>query len=241
MANVNPVPGDLIPGAGMYTQQMSLAQQAYELALADINRRRQQLMHGLGFRWNNGRMEADWKNPYGQYWQLRRREATELDSTENDSLARGVGLEGAGMQPVTRLKHEHKAQDAAFMNSAQTQMGDFAHSQMQALMTRNWAFLQAQQQAAMAAQANQQFGPGQGDGSQTADPDTPATNTQGHATPAQTQRVQTQTRAAYQGSHPNDRPGPLGHNSRPPWMWGRPVTSSAAMTLQRQRQMWGMH
>jgi hypothetical protein len=239
---VDQVPGDVIPGAGMYTQQMALAQQAYELALADIARRRAQLLHNLGFRQTGSGLEPDWKNPYGQYWQHRRRSATDLERTENSSIARGLGLEGAGLQPVTNLRHEQRAQDAAFMNAAQTQMGDLAHAQMQALMTRNWAFLQAQQQAAIAAQQSQQFGPGQQDTSQTATSST--TSTQGHATPAQTQRVQTQTRSAYQGAHPNDRPGPLGHNARPPWMWGRPAPTTTTpqwRAIQQSRQRWGMH
>jgi hypothetical protein len=156
-----------IPGVGLYGEQMALAEKAYEQALADIQRRRTALLQQLGMKpimGSNGTIKSlvvDPKNPYGEYQQLRKSEATDLTATENDSLARGLSPdEGLGGQPISSLRYTQHVGDLNFTRNAMSNLGSLAREQQQAHDQKNMSIMQAQEAALQAAIAAGAYGPG---------------------------------------------------------------------------------
>lgn len=230
-----------IPGVGLYGEQMALAEKAYEAALADITRRRNSLLQQLGMRPimdKNGSIKSlvvDPKNPYGEYQQLRKSEATDLQATENDSLSRGLEAdEGLGGQPVSQLRYTQHVGDLNFTRNAMSNLGGLAREQQQALDQKNMTIMQAQEAALQAAMAAGAYGPGptvpaQTPVSQQSGPVNPA----GYPTNAQTAASQQRLASLYGGVRPDDRPGIRGAGAPLPMPWRPPV--------QADRQRWGMH
>jgi len=237
-----------IPGAGLYGQEMSLAEQAYEAALADINRRRTSLLQQLGMRpvmdaqGNITSLQVDTKNPYGQYQQLRRNEGQNLDIAEQDSIGRGLGHgQGLAHQGETKLRYDQHVQDLNFSRDAMSNLYGLENQKQQALQTKNWSLLTAQQAALQAAAAAGAWQPGPTVPSDPtpSDPGTDPYPVGSASNPTGTTAAVQQRRASlasvYGRVAPDNRPGVRGPGAPLPRLWRPPVST------QRSRQLWGMH
>lgn len=147
-----------IPYAGIYLEQQALAQQAYEAALAQLNEQQTSLFNRFGLRMNNGKTEVDPLNQFGEYQQLRRQQATELDDIEANTRGRGLfgGVAGQALNPA---RYAHGIQNLGLSNSFLDAFKGIQSQRNEALITKNRALMEAERDQLYNAIDNEDYTP----------------------------------------------------------------------------------
>ena len=147
-----------IPNSPEYLQAQAMANQAYQMALANIMHARSQTLQGAGYLDNGGKgnLTIDPNNFYGGIQTLFRNHAQEMAAQNLNYAGRGIqGGVRAGAQYETQ--QSNAGETSKFGTALDNQLADYANQQQMARQTYDSALWQAQQQALQQALMQQLF------------------------------------------------------------------------------------
>ena len=161
--------GGLPPGAAAaIAQELALAKQAYDTALAKITNQRQTLGRNAGFTFDvnadtgmTENMRVDPHAIYGTFQLLNRQQAQNIENARATAIERGLGAGGGlGKQLQTEARFQAGQQDAQFSSQLTDQFTDLATQQQQAKQAYDAAKYQAELDKIRMALANGNYGGG---------------------------------------------------------------------------------
>lgn len=162
----------LPPGAAAaIAQELALAKEAYDTALAKITNQRQTLGRQSGFTFDvnkdtgeTSNMRVDPHAIYGTYQLLNRQEAQNIQNARATAVERGLGANGGlGAQLSSQAKFDAGQQDAQFASDLTDQLTNLALSQQDAKHAYDQAKWQAElDKIRLALQSPPSYGPGPG-------------------------------------------------------------------------------
>lgn len=134
----------VIPGAGTYLEQQSLAQQAYEKARLNLEtqRRQQQTTSGMNESW-----QVNPQAQYGAYQQMLQDQGYNLDLAGEEAQSRGLFGSGLGNQNEGRLRYGQAVEQLGFKNQLANWEQQYQGGMADAQQNLNQALLQALQNA----------------------------------------------------------------------------------------------
>lgn len=159
--------GGLPPGAAAaIAQELALAKQAYDTALAKITNQRQSLGRNAGFTFDvnadtgmTENLRVDPSAIYGTYQLLNRQQAQNIENARATAIERGLGAGGGlGMQLQSQARYAAGQQDAQFSSQLTDQFTDLATQQQQAKQAYDAAKYQAELDKIRMAISNGNYG-----------------------------------------------------------------------------------
>lgn len=161
--------GGLPPGAAAaIAQELALAKQAYDTALAKITNQRQTLGRNAGFTFDvnadtgmTENLRVDPHAIYGTFQLLNRQQAQNIENARATAIERGLGAGGGlGKQLQSEAHFQAGQQDAQFSSQLTDQFAGLATDQQQAKQAYDAAKYQAELDKIRMALANGNYGGG---------------------------------------------------------------------------------
>lgn len=171
-----------IPGGDIYGWKTLDANKAYEEALAQLGRKRQNVLQEYGFTGdfdtsgNVSNLRTDPFNQYGRLQSTLRTQAQGYGRLEEAQQERGLYGSGLAAQPSSDARFEAGGEMASLGTDLSNQFLDLSQSQQEAEHTHNDALYQAQLDALRAAIQDQAFTPADYGGGGDSFADYPATD-----------------------------------------------------------------
>lgn len=174
--------GGGIPGAAIIAQQLALAKQAYQTALARITNQRQGLSRESGFTFDidteTGTMKSMRVDPnsiYGTYQLLNRQQAQRDEDARSVAIERGLGAGGGlAAQLRSNAKYQSGQEDAQFSSTLIDKLTGLGLDQQEAKQAYDAAKYQAELDQLRLQMSQQSWGGGGGGGGDSSSDGGPA-------------------------------------------------------------------
>lgn len=144
------------PGQGIYEQQNALAQQAYNMSMAQLKMQRDNMYHDYGML-SNGSVDPN--NQFGKYQMLLGQEGSQLDSTRENAQQRGLVGPGLGNQQEAAARFQQGGTNLGFQRQVSDIGQNYTMGAQQAQYNLSAARIGARQDLLNNAITNRQFSP----------------------------------------------------------------------------------